>query len=228
MTSHGGPTAEDVVEIKGAAGGLYGAGQVTTFSVMLAMVMVMVLYPEVQKKARREIDEVVGSQRLPGFNDRDSLPYLECVLRELYRWSCPLPLGIPHLATANDEYGGYYIEEGTIVTPNIWAMTRNPELYPEPEEFRPERFEKMTMDTMDLRDPRNLIFGFGRRICPGLQFADANIWLVLANTIASVDIRRVRDTSGKEILPTVAFTSGFERHVKEFPFDISARPGRGL
>lgn len=222
-SSDGGPTPEDIIEIKGAAGGLYGAGQVTTLSVMYSIALLMLLYPEVQKKAQHEIDLVVGNQRLPGFDDRESLPYLECVLRELYRWSCPLPLGIPHLTTADDEYCGYHIEKGSVVTPNIWAMTRNTELYPDPEEFRPERFENMAMETADFRDPRNLIFGFGRRTCPGLQFADANIWLALANILAVLDIRKARDASGEEITPVVAFTSGFERHVAPFQFDISAR-----
>jgi len=60
---------------------------------MLVFVLAMVLHPEVYKRAQEEIDRVVGSQRLPDFSDRDSLPYLDCVIKEVYRWHVPVPLG---------------------------------------------------------------------------------------------------------------------------------------
>jgi cytochrome P450 len=54
----------------------------------------MVLNPDVQKKAQEEIDRVVGNDRLPNFDDRDSLIYVEAVIREVMRWHPPLPLGV--------------------------------------------------------------------------------------------------------------------------------------
>ena len=50
-------------------------------------------YPEVQRKAQAQIDAVIGRGRLPDFEDRERLPYVEAVLKELFRWRPPLPLG---------------------------------------------------------------------------------------------------------------------------------------
>ena len=60
---------------------------------MQTLFLVMALYPEVQKKAQAEIDAVVGPDRLPGFEDRPSLPYINAVVKELMRWNLVAPLG---------------------------------------------------------------------------------------------------------------------------------------
>ena len=53
----------------------------------------MVLYPSTQAKAQKEIDELMGADRLPEFSDQPSLPYLECVVQESYRWHNAVPTG---------------------------------------------------------------------------------------------------------------------------------------
>ena len=100
----------------------------------------MALYPEVQKKAQAEIDAVVGPDRLPEFEDRPSLPYINAVIKEMMRWNLVTPLGeslsygaipgtiltsseaFPHMATNDDEYDGYYIPKGTIIFGNGWRV----------------------------------------------------------------------------------------------------------
>ena len=62
---------------------------------MQALFLAMALYPEVQKKAQAEIDAVVGPDRLPEFEDRPSLPYIDAVIKELLRWNLVAPLGEP-------------------------------------------------------------------------------------------------------------------------------------
>ena len=54
----------------------------------------MTLYPEVQRKAQTEIDQVVGNSRLPDFSDQDALPYVQAVLKEVLRWHPVTPLGM--------------------------------------------------------------------------------------------------------------------------------------
>ena len=102
----------------------------------------MALYPEVQKKAQAEIDAVVGPNRLPDFNDRPSLPYINAVVKESSRWNLATPIGwpfvliiivatiltrsegIPHMSTFDDEYNGFYIPKGTIMIGNAWLVLR--------------------------------------------------------------------------------------------------------
>ena len=83
-----------------------------------AFFVLMASYPRVQQKAQEELDTVVGPDRLPTFDDIGSLPYLNSVIRELLRWHCPVPCGLPHRATSDEEYNGYFIPEGTVVFPN--------------------------------------------------------------------------------------------------------------
>lgn len=64
-----------------------------TASTLVIFILAMMLYPEVQERAWKEIDAVVGTERLPNFEDRLSLPYVEAVLRETLRWHPVFPLG---------------------------------------------------------------------------------------------------------------------------------------
>jgi cytochrome P450 len=72
----------------------------------------MAMHPEFQTKAQEEIDSVIGTHRLPEFEDRPLLPYVEAVYREVMRWKPVLPLGLPHATTEDDVYDGYFIPKG--------------------------------------------------------------------------------------------------------------------
>ncbi|CCM01417.1 uncharacterized protein FIBRA_03468 [Fibroporia radiculosa] len=221
-----GGLTEKEYDIKGAAAQVYIAGTETTVTVLLTFMLAMVLHPEVFKKAQAEIDRVVGHSRLPDPNDRSSLPYLEHVLKEVYRWGCPVPLAIAHQSIADDEYRGYHIPTGSVIIPNIWAMMRNPTVYPEPERFLPERFENLDADTIAAIDPLKAVFGFGRRICPGRTFGDSTVWLTAASILSAFDVRKARDAAGEEITPEPKFSDGLVRHPPSFKCDIKPRSSR--
>ena len=91
-----------------------------TFATMLAFFMAMAMHPEVQVKARAELDAVVGLDRLPEFSDREALPYINAVAKEALRWFNVVPLGVVHRSTEDDEYQGYFLPKGTLVLPNVW------------------------------------------------------------------------------------------------------------
>ncbi len=91
-----------------------------TISTVQTFFMAMACYPEVQKKARAELDAVVGPNRLPTWEDRDSLPYITAIAKESMRWQSVVPLGVPHRSLADDEYKGYYIPAGSTCIANLW------------------------------------------------------------------------------------------------------------
>ncbi|QRV92069.1 cytochrome P450 family protein [Ceratobasidium sp. AG-Ba] len=147
---------EEMDRIKWAAGTLFGAGADTSAATILVFVLAMTLYPEIQARAQAEIDEVVGTDRLPEMEDRSSLPYIERVLKEILRWQPVFPLGLAHACTQDSEYEGYRIPKGAVVIGNTWAISRNSLVYPNPEVFDPDRF-------LDPSVPSAPAFGFGRR-----------------------------------------------------------------
>ncbi|KAG6898411.1 hypothetical protein C0992_004122 [Termitomyces sp. T32_za158] len=74
------------MDVKGAAGQMYCAGAETTWTTLTVFFLAMVLHPECQKRAQEEIDSVIGTGHLPDFSDRESLPYVECILQETLRF----------------------------------------------------------------------------------------------------------------------------------------------
>ncbi|KZT03209.1 cytochrome P450 [Laetiporus sulphureus 93-53] len=216
-------TPDDERNISGVAGALYSAGTDTSGTTLQTFILAMMLYPDICKKAQAEIDQVVGTSRLPNFSDRSSLPYLERVLLEVYRWNCPVPLGVPHFSTADHTYCDHYIPKGTIIVPNLWYMTRDANIFPDPETFRPERFKTMTVQTTDLYDPRKIVFGFGRRICPGRQLADSSVWLAMANILACFNISQSAGDFANYATFTPAFSPGAISHPEPFHCQLSIR-----
>ncbi|CAK9188554.1 unnamed protein product [Ilex paraguariensis] len=141
----------------------------TTISVEWAMGE-LVKNPRVQQKAQEELDRVIGTDRVMSETDFSNLPYLQCVAKEALRLHPPTPLMLPHKANANVKIGGYDIPKESIVHVNVWAIARDPKVWKNPLEFRPERFLEEDVD-MKGHDYRLLPFGAGRRVCPGAQLA---------------------------------------------------------
>jgi len=110
--------------IKAAIASAYIAGVDTTATTLESFVLAMMAFPETQRKAQQEIDSVTRRERLPDYSDRESLPYLNALLLELLRWSCVVPLGIPHMLTDDDTYLGCKLKKGTTVIPNTWSVSR--------------------------------------------------------------------------------------------------------
>ncbi|KAI0946484.1 hypothetical protein AcW1_009934 [Taiwanofungus camphoratus] len=192
-------------------------------------ILAMLLRPEVLAKAQKEIDSVVGPGRLPTFGDRPSLPYIECVMSECLRWGVPVPLGLPHRLMEDDVYNGMHLPKGTLVFANIWNMCRNEELFPNADAFYPERYlEQVDELTAKKRDPRNYVFGFGRRRCPGMHLIESSLWIVMASMIATFDISKAVDEHGNMIEPEIVFDNAVFRTPKPFKFDIRPRSEQAL
>ncbi|EJD05107.1 cytochrome P450 [Fomitiporia mediterranea MF3/22] len=215
-------------DIKNIGAVVYNAGSDTTKSVLASFFLMMALHPEVAKKAQEEIENVIGRDRLPAFDDRKQLPFIDCILKELYRIHPPLPLGVPHASTRTEQYNGWSIPQGAIIIPNIWQMMRDEVSFANPEEFRPERYldEKMT-GWASCGDPSNIVFGFGRRVCPGKYFADSTLWFAMANVLALFDICPCTNAETGDVeLPKREFeTSVLMIQPKPFKCKITLRNG---
>jgi len=218
--------AASVKRIQAAATVIYIAGAETTSSTLAFFFLAMVLYPECQKKAQDEIDSVIGSDRLPDFYDRESLPYIECVLQETLRWNQAAPAGVPHKTMEDDIYNGMLIPKGSTVIANARGMTLDESVYQDPFNFDPTRFLPAPMGRGE-QYPST--FGFGRRICPGRYLADDSLWIAIATIIATITISRAIGEDGKEIIPDVAPVAiGITSHPKPFPCRLEPRNNTAL
>ncbi|KAL6787324.1 cytochrome P450 [Trichoderma sp. SZMC 28012] len=215
----GGEMSEDDEYIlKWSAASMYAGGADTSVSTLQTFFLAMTIHPEVQEKARQEIDVVVGTGKIPTLDDRPSLPYVEAVVKEALRWHPTAPMGLPHTVTADDTYEGYFIPKGAMLLANIWFFLHDPDVYKDPMMFNPERFVSPACEP----DPQLYVFGFGRRICPGKAFADASVWLTIAKCLATLDIKKGVE-NGQEINPVIDFDSGVVSHSVPFKASITAR-----
>jgi cytochrome P450 len=189
------------------AGGSIAAGTETTANTLYGFIQAMVLFPAVQQKAQEELDRVVGD-RLPTIEDMPNLPYIGLCVKESLRW---FPTGItgvvPHCAREDYEYMGWKIPKGAELVNNVYTIHYDPALYPNPEQFDPERFNndssgKSQDPKIRKRSRDYFTFGAGRRICPGMHLAEISLHLAVARLLWSFKISPSLDKeTGKPILP---------------------------
>ncbi|KAH7882728.1 cytochrome P450 [Phlebopus sp. FC_14] len=213
---------EYLAALKDASATSYSAAVDTTTASLMTFTLAMVMYPHIWRHAQAEIDSVVGVDRLPEYDDRPSLPYVDAIVRETFRWQPPAPLGVPHATVSSDIFKGFYIPKGATIIPNIWAMSHDETRYPNAAEFIPERFLNADGSLTD-DDPSRFVFGFGRRICPGRHIADASLWISIATMLAVLDFSRAKDTEGKDIEFVPTYLNGLSRRPAIFPCSISPR-----
>ncbi|KAI8969785.1 O-methylsterigmatocystin oxidoreductase [Trametes punicea] len=199
-------SAEDDELFRDVTGLAYITGADTTLASLKAFFLAMVLEPHAQRKAQEELDAIVGPDRLPGFSDRDSLRYVNALVKEVIRWHSVVPLGISHRSMEEDEWNGYRIPAGCVLVPNQWAMSRDPAVYPDPDRFNPERFlQDQGGPATEARDPEKYQFGFGRRICPGRHFANDSLFITVASVLHVFNIEAPIGKDGKpvQVEPTI-------------------------
>jgi len=110
-------------EISAISGNLFGAGSDTSASTLITFVLACVMFPDAVKKAQKEIDEIVGSDRSPDFDDLLKMPYVEAFVKEVFRWrSVAIIGGQPHAPVQDDYYNGWFIPKDTWVQGNLWYV----------------------------------------------------------------------------------------------------------
>ncbi|QRV95792.1 cytochrome P450 family protein [Ceratobasidium sp. AG-Ba] len=214
MPQMGMPEEEAEDHIKHLAGTMFAADTYKSVTTLRIFVLAMALYPEVQADAQAEIDRVVGQNRLPNFEDQDSLPTVNAIIQEVNRWIPAAPL------FQDDVYRGYLIPKGAVLRIYYRAITRDPAIYPEPETFNPKRF-------LEGNAPLAPAFGWGRRICPGRYIAESGLFIAFASMLAAFTISKARDEHGNEIIPEVGVKEKSLRyHLAPFKCDIKPRSER--
>lgn len=126
------------------------------------------------------------------------------ILPRLQRWISVAPLALPHATTAPMQLGEYHVPADTIVLLNVHGIHRDPEAYPDPKVFKPERWEgklETVLSDEQVGARTDLFaFGAGRRVCPGQHVAEQNLFFVISHWLWAFDIQKKKDpVTGKEI-----------------------------
>ncbi|EJT98927.1 cytochrome P450 [Dacryopinax primogenitus] len=205
---------------------LFMAGQETTNTVLRVFTLAMLHHPDVVQAAQRQLDAVCGG-RVPGFEDRDNLPYIQAIVKEALRWRPAVPLSVPHRATEDFEYRGYIVPKGTIILDNLWGQTQDPMVYAEPETFKPARFLDSSGNlrpvTPDTRLDQ-LGFGHGRRACAGRNFAFNSLFIACAYMLWAFDFKWPLDKNGNEIICGVHDLEDKGIVITPKPFGVVLKP----
>ncbi|KAG2067026.1 cytochrome P450 [Suillus decipiens] len=159
------------------SGGFFIAGTETTAVAICTVLVAAARFPEEQAKVQAEIDAVVGRERVPTFADKPSLPRLEAFISEALRWRPTIPEGLPHQTSQDIFWENYCIPAGTVVIGNHWAISRDPDVYPEPDTFKPQRWIDDQGHLRDDIDITSFVYGFGRRVCPGQHVANRSLFI---------------------------------------------------
>lgn len=136
-------------------------------------------------------------------------------MKECLRWLPSSILGIvPHATTNEDTYAGYTFPAQTTMVVNVWALNNNPERYPDPRRFDPDRYKDdllRAQESAALQDPSkrdHYTFGAGRRVCPGLNIAERSLFLGIAYMLWAFSFEHALDEKGEKIPVTEEVTQG--------------------
>lgn len=140
------------------------------------------------KKATTELDAQLGQERLVDEPDILKLPYLQFIVSETLRLCPPVPMLIPHASSNDCTIEGFKVPRDMTVLVNAWAIQRDPNLWDDPESFKPERSES----GKDLSH-KFMPFGLGRRACPGAGLAQRVVGLTLGSLIQCFERERVSE-----------------------------------
>jgi cytochrome P450 len=166
-------------QIRNEVTNLFAAGYEVTAHTLAFTLYLISQHPSVEARLLEEIDRVVG-QRAIATSDLEQMPYLEMVLKESMRL-LPVTAVVSRQAVENVVLQGYTLPKNSVVLIAPWTLHRNPEYFPNPLEFNPERFHRDRQDKI----PKfaYLPFSGGPRICIGNAFAMMQMRINLATIL---------------------------------------------
>ena len=185
---------------------LFIAGNDTTATTLRWAFCFLCQRPEVQQRLQAELDAQVGRQRPPALADRQRLPYTEAVLLETQRLGDIAPLLLPHQTLAAVTVGGHHLPAGVQVIGLSQTVHRSARFFPDPLQFRPERF--LDGDGKFQADKNVIPFSVGKRQCLGESLARNELFLFLTGFLQNYSFR---------------FPEGHQQHLEQDPDSVFVR-----
>uniref|UniRef100_A0A2N9I0Z8 Cytochrome P450 n=1 Tax=Fagus sylvatica TaxID=28930 RepID=A0A2N9I0Z8_FAGSY len=197
---------------------ILGGSDTTTVTLTWALSLLLNNH-EVLRKAQQELDLQVGRERQVKESDMKNLVYLQAILKETMRLYPAAPLSVPHESIEDCTLASYHVPVGTRLVVNLPKLHRDPHVWSNPSEFKPERFLTSHKD-VDVRGQQFefIPFGSGRRVCPGISFAVQVMQLTLATLLHAFEISTPSDE------PVDMTEKGGQTNLKATPLEVHLTP----
>ncbi|KAI1799152.1 cytochrome P450 [Daldinia bambusicola] len=189
----------------------------------------MIHHPKWQAAVQKEIDEACEG-RMPTLDDAPKLPVLRACIKETMRWRPNVPTGVAHEMEADDEFRGYFLAKGTRILPLDWAFLRDPEKYPDPDNFRPERWLEPGWPTY--QEPLSAYptikglssFGWGQRQCLGQSLTQDELIVACGALAWCFNLKQKKDPVTGEDIPVPTDKSNSLLIIKPNSFQMAFEP----
>ncbi|KAM5152289.1 cytochrome P450 2K1-like [Mantella aurantiaca] len=184
---------------------LFGAGTDTTSSTLRWGILLMMKYPEIQKRVKEEIQTHIKQGQMPTVDDRRNMPYTEAVIHEIQRFANIVPLNLSHATSSDVYFRGYCIPKGTEVIPFLTSVLYDKTQWETPHEFNPNHF----LDTAGKFVKRDAFMPFsaGRRVCVGESLAKMELFLFFTGLLQTFTFHPPPGVSREDIslTPDIGF-----------------------
>ncbi|XP_053315656.1 cytochrome P450 2K4-like [Spea bombifrons] len=185
---------------------LFVAGMETTSTTLRWGLLLMMKYPDIQKKVQDEIDRVIGSAQ-PQAEHRKLMLYTDAVIHEVQRFGNIVPISIPHATTQDVTFRGYFIPKDTQVITVLTSVLKDKAHFEKPDQFFPQHF--LDSDGNFVKNEAFMPFSAGRRSCAGENLAKMELFLFFTRLLQKFTFQPL---PGEDLDLTPL--SGFTNHPK--------------
>ncbi|XP_043115538.1 cytochrome P450 2G1-like [Puntigrus tetrazona] len=196
---------------------LFVAGTETTSTTLRYALMLLIKHPHIQEQMQKEIDRVIGQNRIPTMDDRKSLPFTDAVIHEVQRYLDIVPLNVPHYATCDISFRGHTIPKGTVIIPMLHSVLRDEGQWETPWTFNPEHF--LDANGNFKKNPAFMPFSAGKRSCVGESLARMELFLFIVSLLQRFSFSSPKGRDGVDPSPELSSFANMPRF-----YDLIASP----
>ncbi|XP_015271998.1 PREDICTED: cytochrome P450 2J2-like, partial [Gekko japonicus] len=187
------------------------AGTDTTATTLQWAVSLMAVYPDIQEKVQKELEDVFGSSLSIGYQERKKLPYTNAVIHEIQRFQFVFLFGVPRQTGKDVDMLGFHIPKGTFIIADLRSVLVDPKQWETPEKFNPNHF--LDKDGNFVVREGFLPFGAGARVCLGEQLARIELFVFFTSLMRAFTFKFPEGVKDHNLEPVVGFTV-YPRHRK--------------